>query len=99
MPEHAANILAYAARHDYPDILDIAAPLVVKEETLSETLPKLPLNTMLRWVREKYYYYYPFIALMFMMSFKVKYYETVYPRLPSSPLGPIPAPIPLFSSF
>ena len=60
MPEHAADILAYAARHDYPDILDIATLLVVKEETLSETLPKLPLNTMLRWVREKYYYYYPF---------------------------------------
>lgn len=53
MPEHAADILAYAARHDYPDILDIAAPLVVEEEILSETLPKLPLNTMLRWVREK----------------------------------------------
>ena len=52
MPEHAADILAYAARHDYPDILDITAPLVVEEETLSETLPKLPLNTMLRWVRE-----------------------------------------------
>ena len=53
MPEHAADILAYAARHDYPDILDIAAPLVVDGETLSETLPKLPLNAMLRWVREK----------------------------------------------
>ena len=63
MPQHAADILAYAARHDYPDILDIAAPLVVEEETLSETLPKLPLDTMLRWVREKYY---PFIALVLM---------------------------------
>ena len=52
LPEHAADILAYAARHDYPDILDVAAPLVVEKETLSETLPKLPLNTMLRWVRE-----------------------------------------------
>jgi len=53
LPEHAADILAYAARHDYPDILDIAAPLVVVEEILSETLPKLPPNTILRWV--KYY--------------------------------------------
>jgi hypothetical protein len=51
LPKHASDILAYAARHDYPDILDIAAPLVVREETLSEKLPKLPLNTMLRWVR------------------------------------------------
>ena len=53
MPKHASDILAYAARHDYPDVLDVAAPLVVKEETLSETLPKLPPDTMLRWVRER----------------------------------------------
>ena len=52
MPGHATDILAYAARHDYADILDIAARLVVVKETLSETLPKLPINTMLRWVRE-----------------------------------------------
>ena len=69
MPKHAADILVYAARHDYPDILDVAAPLVVEEETLSETLPKLPMNTMLRWVRERKKNYYPFIALMFMRSF------------------------------
>ena len=68
MPEHAADVLAYAARHDYPDILDVAAPLVVEKETLSETLPKLPLNTMLRWVREKITL--SFIALMFMRSFR-----------------------------
>lgn len=34
LPEHAVDILAYAARHDYPDILDIAAPLVVEKEIL-----------------------------------------------------------------
>jgi hypothetical protein len=56
LPEHAADILAYAARHDYPDILDVAAPLVVGKEILSQTLPKLPPNTILRWVREKHYY-------------------------------------------
>jgi hypothetical protein len=68
LPEHASDILVYAARHDYPSILDIAAPLVVEKETLSETLSKLPPDTMLRWVREKYYC--PFIDLMFMRSFR-----------------------------
>ena len=57
---NAADILAYAARHDCSDILDISAPLVVEEETLSETSSELPLNTMLRWVREiKCYYLHP----------------------------------------
>lgn len=67
MPEHATDILAYAALHCYPDILDIAAPLVVEEETLSETLPKLPVNTWLQWVGEKCYYF--LIVLMLMRSF------------------------------
>jgi hypothetical protein len=54
LPKDWSDILAYAARHDYPDILDIAAPLVVQEETLSQTLPKLLQDTMLRWVSEKF---------------------------------------------
>lgn len=52
-PEPAVDILAYAARHNHPDILDTVAPLVVEKEILSETLPKLPQGTMLRWVRKK----------------------------------------------
>jgi hypothetical protein len=51
VPKLAPHILGYAARHDYPDILDIAAPLVVVQENLSETLPKLPMDMMMRWVR------------------------------------------------
>ena len=50
MPKLAPRILGYAARHDYPDILDIAAPLVVCQENLSETLPKLPGDMIMRWV-------------------------------------------------
>ncbi|KAF8229902.1 hypothetical protein L208DRAFT_1284412, partial [Tricholoma matsutake] len=53
LPEHAVDILAYAARHNHPDILDTVAPLVVEKEILSETLPKLPQGTMLCWVRKK----------------------------------------------
>jgi len=38
LPNHAAPILAYAARHGYPDILDQAVPRVLTEERLSETV-------------------------------------------------------------
>ena len=50
VPKLASRILGYAARHDYADILDIAAPLVVVKERLSETLPKLPGDMVMRWV-------------------------------------------------
>jgi len=50
LPQHAMSILGYAARHNYPDILDIAAPLVVVRLTLSETLPILPPHLIMRWV-------------------------------------------------
>ncbi|KAF8226361.1 hypothetical protein L208DRAFT_1302119, partial [Tricholoma matsutake] len=52
-PKHAVDILAYAACHDHRDILDMVAPLVVKKEILSETLPKLPPDTVLCLVRKK----------------------------------------------
>lgn len=47
-------ILSYAARHDYSDIVDIAAPLVVVRLTLSETLPILPSNFIMPWVRRSH---------------------------------------------
>jgi len=51
VPKLAPHILGYAARHDYQDILDIAAPLVVVQENLSETLPKLPADMIMRWIK------------------------------------------------
>ena len=42
--------MIYAFKHDYPDILNIAAPLVVRNKTLSETVAKLPGALIIPWV-------------------------------------------------
>jgi hypothetical protein len=109
LPNHAADILGYAARHDYPDILDIAAPLVVHKECLSETLPKLPQEIILRWVRSNI----NTLVRMIMMFFQVKYFEVVHRKrreegdleipgfcLTSPQYSGVPNPaLPTFSTF
>jgi hypothetical protein len=49
LPRHAGAILTYATRHSYPDILDIAGPLMIKEP-LSDIMALLCPNQMVPWV-------------------------------------------------
>jgi hypothetical protein len=50
LPQHAFDILIYAAKCEYDDIIDIAAPSVVLKSGLSELLPRLPPDQRIRWV-------------------------------------------------
>jgi hypothetical protein len=48
--DHAADVLAYALKHDYPSLVDQIAPTLVTRP-LSSVLEKLPVNYMAPWVR------------------------------------------------
>jgi hypothetical protein len=52
LPQHAFEILVYAANHDYRDIMETAAPLVVFEKTMTDILPKLPSELVIPWVND-----------------------------------------------
>jgi hypothetical protein len=49
LPQHADSILAYAAKHYYTDILNIAAPFVLTMP-LREVAVTLPANLVIPWV-------------------------------------------------
>jgi hypothetical protein len=53
LPQYADSILAYAAKHDYPDILNIAASFVL-EMPLREVVVALPANLVIPWVTTAY---------------------------------------------
>lgn len=42
--------MAYAVKHDYPEIMGAAAPLLL-DKPLEEILVKLPPNLVIPWVR------------------------------------------------
>ncbi|KAF8228750.1 hypothetical protein L208DRAFT_229663 [Tricholoma matsutake] len=49
-PQHALDILIYAAKHHHDDIIDMAAPLVVLRSRLSDLLHSLPPDQRIHWV-------------------------------------------------
>lgn len=51
-PQHALDILIYAAKHHHDDIIDMAAPLVVLRSRLSDLLHSLPPDQRIHWVIE-----------------------------------------------
>jgi hypothetical protein len=53
LPQHADGILAYAAKHNYPDTLDLAASSVLKMP-LHEVVALLPTNLVVPWVTRSY---------------------------------------------
>ncbi|KAJ7664114.1 hypothetical protein B0H17DRAFT_1092333 [Mycena rosella] len=48
LPDHAAEILSYAARHDYPSLAAEAAPTLI-DMTLAEVALILPPDILLSW--------------------------------------------------
>jgi hypothetical protein len=48
-PEHADVIIAYAAKHNYQDILKEAAPLML-HKPLNEIVVNMPVNLVIPWV-------------------------------------------------
>jgi hypothetical protein len=50
LPQQALEVLIYAARHAYDDIIDLAAPSVVLKTPLSELIVRLPPDYGVRWV-------------------------------------------------
>ncbi|KAF8972782.1 hypothetical protein BDZ97DRAFT_858345 [Flammula alnicola] len=50
LPEHADQILSHALKHDYPTLIDEAAPHLARSALVS-VLEKLPFNGILPWVR------------------------------------------------
>jgi hypothetical protein len=53
---HPYEIMVWAARHDYPEMVREAAPLLL-EKPLSEMVTKLPPNIAIPWVRASSYYH------------------------------------------
>lgn len=49
LPQHPFDIFVYAVNHGYPDIVEVAAPLVVFEKSMSDILPKLPSELVVPW--------------------------------------------------
>ncbi|KAF9457796.1 hypothetical protein BDZ94DRAFT_1202173 [Collybia nuda] len=49
LPKHAEEIMDYAVKHDYPEIMGGAAPLILNK-SLEEILMKLPRNLIIPWV-------------------------------------------------
>jgi len=49
LPQHAEAIMAYAARHDYPEIMTIVAPLLL-DKPLVETVTKIPHELVIPWI-------------------------------------------------
>lgn len=50
LSEHPYEIMVWAARHDYPDLVREAAPLLL-EQPLSVMVTKLPPSIAIPWVR------------------------------------------------
>jgi hypothetical protein len=50
LPQHASEILIYAAHHGYRGTMQEAAPFVVFETTMSNIVPKLPSELVIPWV-------------------------------------------------
>ncbi|KAF9525946.1 hypothetical protein CPB83DRAFT_858663 [Crepidotus variabilis] len=50
LPEHGAEILTHAVKHDYPDLVELVIPLLARAD-LIKTLEKLPLAWALPWCR------------------------------------------------
>ncbi|KAF8886722.1 hypothetical protein BD779DRAFT_1441389, partial [Infundibulicybe gibba] len=48
LPDHAAEVLGYAARHGYPDIIQRAALLLIREP-LIKVISALPQNLIVPW--------------------------------------------------
>jgi hypothetical protein len=53
LPQHADAILAYAAKHNYPSLLDIAASSALKMP-LHEIVVLLPTFLVVPWVMKPY---------------------------------------------
>ena len=49
LPEHADAIIAYSVKHDYDDILRVAAPLML-HKPLDEIVSRMPANLVIPWV-------------------------------------------------
>lgn len=49
LPQYAEAVMAYAFKHDYPEIMDIAAPLLLVK-SLEESVTNLPPNMIVPWV-------------------------------------------------
>lgn len=49
LPKHADVVIAYAVKHNYPEIIGEAA-LLLLDKPLAETAARLPANLVIPWV-------------------------------------------------
>lgn len=49
IPLHPISVFAYAAKHDYPDLMSEAAPLLL-DHSLTEIVSRIPVEFILPWV-------------------------------------------------
>jgi hypothetical protein len=71
LPQHAEGILAYAAKHNYLDILDLAVSSAIKTP-LHETASLLPTHLVVPWVTKPCTSSIQYISDVML---QVKYYE------------------------
>ncbi|KAF5380011.1 hypothetical protein D9615_006299 [Tricholomella constricta] len=50
LPAHASEVMFYAMKHGYPDIMDMAAPLLIAK-SLKESCSNIPIQYILPWIR------------------------------------------------
>ncbi|TFK39655.1 hypothetical protein BDQ12DRAFT_665453 [Crucibulum laeve] len=51
IPTHPLDLMKYGAYHDYPKIVDAAAPLVIGTATLVEVAQSLPSQMIIAWIQ------------------------------------------------